>query len=114
MDVVESRGANYDEVSDEGEESIEEAKPQGEIDLVRLFKSALETSSRPRIEVPTYEGSLNVEELIDQINYIDKYFHYQKVDEEKRVKFVMTKLRGHAYIWWNGMQVEKVENAKKR
>lgn len=55
-------------------------------------------SSRPQSEVPTYDGSLNVEELIDWINTLDKYFDYEGVYEAKKVKFVVTKLRGHALI----------------
>ena len=53
------------EVSEEGKESAEEVEPQGDLDSIKLFKSVLATSLRPRTEVPTYDRSLNAEELIN-------------------------------------------------
>jgi hypothetical protein len=41
--------------------------------------------SRPKMEVPTYEGNLNVDELLDWINAMYKYFDYEEVEEEKKV-----------------------------
>jgi hypothetical protein len=38
---------------------------------------------RAKIEVPMYEGNLDVEELLDWIRSMDKYFDYEDVDEEK-------------------------------
>ena len=52
-------------------------------------------SSKPRMEVLIYEGNLNVESLIDSISPMDTYFDYGNVDQDKRVKFVVTTLRGH-------------------
>ena len=63
-------------------------------------------SSRPQSKVPMYDGNLNVEEPIDWINTLDKNFNYEEVGEAKKVKFAMTKLRGHASIWWDGVQAD--------
>lgn len=52
-----------------------------------------------------YDGSLHVEELINWINTLDKYFDYQEVDEVKKVKFAVTKLRGDPFIQWDGVQL---------
>ena len=41
MVSIERHGAHSKEVSDKEEESVEEVEPQGDIDLVRLFKSIL-------------------------------------------------------------------------
>jgi hypothetical protein len=38
--------------------------------------------------VPTYEGTLNVEELVAWVSPMDKYFNYQQVNEENRVKLI--------------------------
>ena len=40
---------------------------------------------RPKIEIPMYEGSLNVEELMDWIRSIDQYFDSEEVEVNKRV-----------------------------
>ena len=37
---------------------------------------------------------------------MDKFFDYEEMEEGKRVKFVVTKLKGHATLWWDGVQAE--------
>ena len=50
------------------------------------------------MEIPFYEGSLNAEELMDWISSLDKYFDYEEVDDKNKVKFAVTRLKGHASI----------------
>ena len=95
--MMERWGVCPEEMSDK-EESTKEAKPQGEVNLVRLFKMVVAAHSRSRSKVLTYDGSLNEEELISWINALDKYFDYEEVDEAKQLKFAITNLRGHASI----------------
>lgn len=60
---------------------------------VRLLRAVSGSSSRPKPEISTYDGSLKAENLIDWINKMDKYFEYEEIDEVKRVKFAVTKLK---------------------
>jgi hypothetical protein len=57
-----------------------------------------------------YEGNLDAKELLDWIRSMDKHFDNEDVDEERKVKQVVTRLKGHATLWWdelqNGSQVE--------
>jgi len=69
-------------------------------------------SSRPRLYVPMYEGNLNLEELIDLISAMDKYFNYENVVEDKKVKFTVTRLKGHAALWCDRVQVERKNKNK--
>ena len=62
---------------------------------------------RPKPEVPTYQGGLDANELLDWINKMDKFFDYDEIDDEKKVKFTVTRLKGHASLWWNGVQTER-------
>jgi len=57
--------------------------------------------AKPNMEVAMYEGKLNVDELFDWINAMEKYFEYEEVDKEKKVKHVVTRLKGHATLWWD-------------
>jgi hypothetical protein len=68
--------------------------------------------ARANIEVPMYEGNLDVEELLDWIRSMDKNFEYEYVDEEKRVKHVVTRLKGHATLWWDELQDERRRKGK--
>ena len=52
---------------------------------------------RPMPEVPTYQGGLDANELLDWINNIDKFFDY----DENKVKFAVTKIKGHTSLWRN-------------
>jgi hypothetical protein len=70
--------------------------------------------ARAKIEVPMYEGNLDVEELLDWIQSMDKYFDYEDVDEEKRVRHVVTRLKGHATLWWDELQVERRSKGKQK
>jgi hypothetical protein len=53
------------------------------------------------IEVPMYKVNLDVEELLDWIRAMEKYFDYEYVDEEKRVRHVVTRLKGYVALWWD-------------
>lgn len=62
--------------------------------------------SKPKIEVALHDGNLNVEEL-DWINTLDKYFDHEDVKEDQKVKYSMTRLRGHATLWWDELQADQ-------
>jgi hypothetical protein len=42
---------------------------------------------------------LDVEELLDWIRSMDKYFDYEDVDGGKMVRHDATRLKGHAALW---------------
>ena len=65
---------------------------------MKFLGSILRASSKLRMEVPMYEGSLNVEELVNWISDLDMYFKYKNVNEDKRVKFIVTRLKCHASL----------------
>jgi hypothetical protein len=70
--------------------------------------------AREKIEIPMYEGKLDDEELLDRIRSMDKYFNYEYVNEEKKVRHVVTRLKGHATLWWNELQAERRSKGKKK
>ena len=74
---------------------------------MRFFKLVLGYTSKPRLEVSAFAGGLNPEELINWINEMNKCFDYEDMGEEKRVKFPITRLKGHAALWWDGVQAER-------
>jgi hypothetical protein len=38
--------------------------------------------ARENMDIPMYEGNLDVEELLDWIRSMEKYFNYEDIDEE--------------------------------
>jgi hypothetical protein len=61
-----------------------------------------------------YEGNLDVEELLDWIRALDKYFDYEDVKEDKKVKHVVTRLKRHATLWWDELQADRRCNRKQK
>ena len=64
-------------------------------------------SSRPKLELPVNSGSLAAENLLEWINDLDKYFDYDEVEDNKRAKFSITRLKTHASLWWDSVKVER-------
>ena len=93
---MESRNQGNVDVGDVSEpkfESLEEEEHVA-ITLEMIFlKSVLGSSSKPRPKIPIYQGILNREELIDSINDMEKFFDYEGMEEEKKVKFAITRLK---------------------
>lgn len=73
----------------------------------RLLKSVLLSSHKPKHELPTYDGNLSADVLLDWLSEVNKYFEFEETSEDKKVKFAATKLKGHASLWWDNVQAER-------
>jgi hypothetical protein len=73
----------------------------------RLFRAVARIGAREKMEIHMYEGNLDVEEILDWIRALDKYFDYEDVEEEKKVKNVVTRLKGYAALWCDELQADR-------
>ena len=96
MEAMEQKNSDNTDFSDE-EESSEDRKEEVTKE-VKVLKMLMKTSNRPRVEVPIYEVNLNVEELMDWINALDKYFDFEEIEDKKKVRYAAIGLKGHATI----------------
>ena len=94
--------SNDSNKEDESESSEEEEEDPAE---VKIMKMLMKTSGKPRIEVPMYSGNLNVEELMDWINALNKYFDFEEIKDKNKVRYAATRMKGHAYIWWDELHI---------
>jgi hypothetical protein len=69
-----------------------------------LIKAIARMGAREKMDIPVYEGNLDAEEFLDWIRALDTYFYYEDVEEDKKVKHVVTRLKGHAALWWDELQ----------
>ena len=53
-----------------------------------------------------------MERLIDSIGELDRYFDYEEVEEDKKVKLDVTRLKGHTTLWWDSVQAERKKKNK--
>ena len=61
-----------------------------------------------------YSGNLNVEELMNWINAPSKYFDFEEIEDKKKVRYAATRLKGHASIWWDKLQIHREKRGKKK
>jgi hypothetical protein len=79
-----------------------------------LLRAVVKLGAIAKIDIPMYEGNLDMEELLDWIQAMDTYFDYEDVKEEKKVRHVFTRLKGHAALWWDELQADKRNKGKQK
>ena len=55
---------------------------------------------------------MNIEDFIDLLVDIDKFFNDMEVPEEKRVRLVACRLKGDAFTWWERLQTMRIREGK--
>jgi hypothetical protein len=115
METTQRRALETGDVSEVESENIEAGEESiGEQETKeRLPRDVVKMGTRTKMEVPMYECNLNVEELLDWISYLDKYFDYEEIDDEKKVKHAVTRLKGQTTLWWDELQADKRRKGKK-
>jgi hypothetical protein len=99
-DISEAESEN--EVGNEGEEvTVKDATDEC------VFRVVARIGAREKMDIPVYEGNLDVEELLDWIRALDKYFDYEDIKEDKKVKHAITRLKGHATLWWDELEADR-------
>jgi len=78
------------------------------------LRVVVKLGTKAKIEVSIYEINLNIEEFLEWISDVDKYFDYEEIGDEKKVKHAMTKLKGHATLWWDELQVGRRRKGKSK
>jgi 8-oxo-dGTP pyrophosphatase MutT (NUDIX family) len=111
METTQRHGAGAGEFSDseveeEAGHDAEEVSAE-DASTERLIRAISRMSSKTKMDIPVYEGSLNAEELLDWIRALDTYFDYEDIEEDKKVRHVVTKLKGHAALWWDELQADR-------
>jgi hypothetical protein len=115
MEESHRRAPDAGDISDAESEEVEvEEDARENVVEEHLLRAVVRLGARANIEVPMYGGNLDVEELLDWIRSMDKYFDYGYVDEEKRVRHDVIRLKGHATMWWDELQAERRSKGKQK
>ena len=99
-DISESKN-EYD--AGHGEEEVTSADATNE----HFLKVVARMGAKVKMDIPVYEGNLDVEELLDWIRALDTYFDYEDIEEDKKVRHAVTRLKGHAALWWDELQADR-------
>jgi hypothetical protein len=103
METTQRCTVNVGHISKDERENEDENEEIAVEDVVEecLFKAVARIGARAKMDIPMYEGNLDVEELLDWIRTLDKYFNYEDVEEDKKFKHVVTRLKGNVALWWD-------------
>ena len=55
---------------------------------------------RLKVNIPKFYGNYNIEEFLDWLDEVERFFNYMKIPEEQRVRLVACRLRDRASAWW--------------
>jgi hypothetical protein len=109
METTQRRTLDTGDISEdkrENEEGAEEAVVE-DVAEEHLLKDVANMGAREKLDILMYEGNLDVKELLDWFRDLDKYLDYEDVEEDKKVKHDVTRLKGHATLWWDELQADR-------
>jgi len=64
------------------------------------------------VEIPEFEGKLNLDEFLEWLHTVKRIFDYKKVPEDNKVKLVALKFRKYASLWWTNRCAKRVRHRK--
>jgi hypothetical protein len=118
METSRRRKADVGDISEsEGEEDVGhggEEIPIEDVANERLIKAIARMSLKTKMDIPAYEGNLDAEELLDWIRALDTYFDYEDIEDDKKVRHAVTRLKGHAALWWDELQADRRFQGKQK
>ena len=59
-----------------------------------------------KLDILAFSGRVSIEEFLDRLYEVKKFFEMMNVPDEKRVKLVTYQLRRGVAAWWDNMQIK--------
>ena len=91
--------------------NLELEEDQDEEILLRVLSRA---HSKLVVEVILYDGKLDTNVLLDWISNMEKFFEYEDTPNNRKVKIGVTRLKGHASLWWEHLQAIRQRRGKEK
>ena len=115
METAQRRGAHLEDVSDdEVVAPNHNPKPEEDQDEERLLRVLSRENSKPTIEIVPYDGKLDTNVVLDWISDMEKFFEYENTLDNRKVKIAVTRLKGHASLWWEHLQTNRQRRGKEK
>ena len=54
-----------------------------------------------KVELPSFNGNVSIEEYLDWVSEMEKFFDYMSIADDKQLCLVAYKLKGGAFAWWD-------------
>ena len=110
MEIAQRRTASVGDISDferKAEAEREEEVAAEDASNEHLIRAIARMDARAKMDILVYEGNLDAEEILGWIRAMDTYFDYEDVEEDKKVKHVVTRLNEHGALWWEELQADR-------
>lgn len=96
-----------EEEHEEEETPREERLDPEEARMAKLLKAVKSGDSKTRTDLPMYEGKMDDEILLDWFSALENHFDCEDVEDKFKVKIAKSRLKGHALLWWDNLQVDR-------
>ena len=114
-ETTQRRGAHLEDVSDdEVARPNPNLEPEEDQDEERLLQVLSRANSKPVVEVVPYDGKLDTNVVLDWISDMGKFFEYKNTPDNRKVKIDVTRLKGHASLWWEHLQTDRQRRRKEK
>ena len=60
-----------------------------------------------KVELPSFNVNISIEEYLDWVSEVEKFFGYMGIANDKQVCLVAYKLKGGAFAWWDRVQLNR-------
>ena len=115
MEIAQRRGAHLEDVSDDEavapNPNLQLEEDQDEARLLRVLSRA---HSKPVVEVVPYDGKFDTNVVLDWILDMKNFFEYENTPDNRTLKLVVTRLKGHASLWWKHLQTDRQRRGKEK
>ena len=61
-----------------------------------------------------YDRKLDTNVVLDWIFDMEKFFEYENTPDNRKVKIVVTRLKGHASLCWEHFQIDRQRRGKEK
>lgn len=66
----------------------------------RVYHRRGQTEFKLKMDIPHFNGSMHIEDFIDWMTEVGRFFDYMNIEEERKVKLVVLRFKGVASAWW--------------
>ena len=67
-----------------------------------------------KIEVPEFEGKVDLEDFLDCLYTLERIFEYKDIPDNKKGKLIALRLRKYASLWWTNLCAKRVRERKSK